>query len=69
MFLATANCHDSVRVLWPGFNLPTGPAKPVLSGTGLPVRLGRKPVGTGGIQIWIQMAQFNRFVPVYRPVW
>ena len=34
----------------------------------VPVRFGRLPVGTGRIQIWIQMAQFNRFVLVYRPV-
>ena len=51
-----------------GFHLSTGPAKPPGSGTGIPVRFGRKPVGTGGIQIWIQNTQFNRFVPVYRPV-
>ena len=31
-------------------------------------RFDRLPVETGQIQIWIQMAQFNRFVPVYRPV-
>ena len=51
--------------IWPGFYLPTGPAKPVRSGTGIPVRFGRKPVGTGGSQIWIQISQFKRFVPVY----
>ena len=34
-----------------GFHLPTEPAKPPGSGTGIPVRFGRKPVGTGGIQI------------------
>ena len=34
-----------------GFYLPTGPAKLVRSGTGIPVRFGRKPFGTGGIQI------------------
>jgi len=34
-----------------GFHLPTGPTKPPGSGTGIPVRFGRKPVGTGGIQI------------------
>ena len=27
-----------------GFHLPTGPAKPPGSGTGIPVRFGRKPV-------------------------
>jgi len=32
-----------------GFHLPTGPAKPPESGTGIPVRFGRKPVGTGRI--------------------
>ena len=31
-------------VLGPGFHLPTGPAKPPGSGTGIPVRFGRKPV-------------------------
>ena len=31
--------------------LPTGSAKPPGSGTGIPVRFGRKPVGTGQIQI------------------
>ena len=36
-----------------GFNLPTGPAKPPGSGTGIPVRFARKPVGTGRSQIWI----------------
>ena len=34
-----------------GFNLPTSPAKPAESGSGIPVRFGRKPVGTGQIQI------------------
>ena len=35
-----------------GFHLPSGPAKPSGSGTGIPVRFGRKPVGTPGrIQI------------------
>jgi len=34
-----------------GFHLPTGPAKPPVSGIGIPVRFGQKPVGTGGIQI------------------
>ena len=51
-----------------GFHLLTGPVKPPGSGTGIPVRFGRKPVGAGGIQIWIQKTQFNWFVPVYRPV-
>ena len=41
------------RRLGGGFNLPTGPAKPPGSGTGIPVRFGRKPVGTGRSQIWI----------------
>ena len=44
-----------------GFKLLTGPAKPPGSGTGIPVRFGRKPIGTGRIQIWIQKTQFNRF--------
>ena len=52
----------------PGLTLPTGPAKPARSGTGIPVRFGRKPVQTGWIQIWIQKSQCNRFGPVYRPV-
>jgi len=34
-----------------GFHLPTGPAKPPGSGTGIPVQFGRKPVGTDQIQI------------------
>ena len=53
----------------PEFHLPTGPAKPPGSCTGIPVRFGRKPVGTGRIQIRIKKTQFNQFVPVYRPVW
>ena len=32
-----------------GFRLLTGPAKPPGSGTGIPVRFGRKPVGVGRI--------------------
>ena len=31
----------------PGFKLPTGPAKPAGSGTGIPDRFGRKSVQTG----------------------
>ncbi|KAG2556158.1 hypothetical protein PVAP13_8NG063200 [Panicum virgatum] len=34
-----------------GFKLPTGPAKPAGSGTGIPDRFGRKPVQTGRSQI------------------
>ena len=44
----------------PGFTFPTGPAKPEESGSGIPARFGRLPVGTGQIQIWIQTSQFNR---------
>ena len=33
------------------FTFPTGPAKPEESGSGIPVRFGRLPVGTGQIQI------------------
>jgi len=35
----------------PGFTFPTGPVKPEESGSGIPVRFGRLPVGTGQIQI------------------
>ena len=59
-------CKEGVRA---GFLLPTGPTKPAGSGTGIPDRFGRKPIETCQIQIWIQKTQFNRFVPVYRPVW
>jgi len=34
-----------------GFTFPTGPAKPEEFGSGVPVRFGRLPVGTGQIQI------------------
>ena len=44
---------DSPSELQPGFKLPTGPAKPAGSGTGIPDRFGRKPVQTGRSQIWI----------------
>ena len=41
-----------VSYVWnPGFTLPTGPAKPAGSGTGIPDRFGRKPVQTGRSQI------------------
>ena len=38
-----------VYVSKPGFTLPTGPAKPAGSGTGIPDRFGRKSVETGQI--------------------
>ena len=45
----------AAELLWvtshAGFNLPTGPAKPPGFGIGIPVRFGRKTVGTGRIQI------------------
>jgi hypothetical protein len=37
------------------------------SGTGLPVRFGRKPVETVHIRISNKNTQFKRFPPVYRP--
>ena len=47
---------DDRGVQWPtdahaGFTFPTGPAKPEESGSGIPVRFGWLPVGTGQIQI------------------
>ena len=48
---------------------PTGHPKPLATGSGLPYRFDRLPVKIGQIQIWIQKTQFNRFVPVYQPVW
>ena len=41
----------------PGFHLPTGPAKPPGSGTGIPVRFGRNVPDPGGLA-------GNRSVPV-----
>ena len=40
---------ESARRVLTGFHLPTAPAKPSESGTGI-VRFDPKPVGTGGIQ-------------------
>ena len=45
------NSFYSILVLEAGLTLPTGPAKPARSGTGIPVQFSRKPVGTGEIQI------------------
>jgi hypothetical protein len=42
---------DRKRWCLQGFLIPTGRAEPVGSGTGLPVRLVRKSVETGEIQI------------------
>ena len=43
----------------PGFLLPTGPAKPAGSGTGIPDRFGRKPVETGQIQFFFFLFWFK----------
>ena len=76
LLFGSVSSEKAGTVLQSGFTFPTGPAKPEESGSGIPVRFGRLPVGTGQIQIWIQTSQFNRFVtvyrsvrPVYRPVW
>ena len=62
---------DTCRVLTMDAQVffPTGHPKPAPTGSGLPDRFDRLLVETGQIQIWIQMVSFNRFVPVYRPVW
>ena len=51
------------------FTKPSGPIKPPTSGSGLPDRFDQKSVETGWIQIQIQKHMYNRFRPVYRPVW
>ena len=44
------------RDLPPGLSKPTGPVKPVRSGSGLPDRFDRKPVETGQIKIKFKIA-------------
>jgi len=58
-----------LKLVFPGFTIPTGPVKPPPSGSGLPDRFDRKPVETGWIQIQIQNRMCKRFRPVYRLVW
>ena len=47
MLIIQAGLNEPINIWlysYSGFYLPTGPAKPVRSGTGIPVRFGRKPV-------------------------
>ena len=49
--LTPTHCQSMRHTVTDRFTLPTGPAKPAGSSTGIPDRFGRKPVQTGRSQI------------------